>query len=1432
MTKTFKKAAALFMVLMVVLTSAPLQVFADEIPEWDETVMEDTETVKNEEKEEIEIVPEQETAVPAEETEAEVPQENPEQVEAEETPETEQDPSGEEQLFTEDEPEEEQMPPEKETEDPDETVPEEEVTQEEENPQEEETDLAEVPEDEEAEEEPQEEDKPEIKEIRLTVSLGDVRDLIRIYRNGKQISVIYGNPSPGDGFFYIAGPTGLEPMSIGEDGLTRLILTGQTGDEFFVETEQPSYARIQYVCTAEGTEEASGGKNCIRFTTSDDTDLVISGDYSGAEGFYAISVSRRALKAAGWALPDALYVSLGQAYDTYSSNAIVNGHRGVYFFQPEDLGDGRFVSATCGSTTKSMVSGVHYKVARIAELSARQYLDYGSGCCSQRAQRALAWITHHGQSEYDWNRANGNGFIMGDGKLSVANQLEAYTITFLAAWCCTNDGRQGTYGTVHAEDGAHALDFMFGSGFSTGLPASTKSAIDRMVAWGLAFADAHPNQDENIDEYQQTFVYSDGNGAHQPLLVGAYQGKKSMGKLKITKKSTMPECTNGNHMYSFEGTTFTVKNSSGTSVGTLTADASGKTKELELEPGTYTVTETKAGEGYVKDTSSKTVTVKDGETATVTFTNRPVYDPAIIGLVKWDSDLEDAVPQGDGSLQGAVYRYDYYDNLSWSGDPVRSWEFRTDENGEIRYLPEYKVSGPDLYLFDGWYYLPLGSLKITEVSPPEGYTAETREIRLQLVRSGDGVTEKWEDETSAWIHVFGEEFAVPEKATRGGVRFRKTDRETGEPVPGAEISVYSAMDNEIVVDGVRYKKDACVVTLVTGEDGTCKTSADLLPYGRYYAAETSPSEGYEINGDWMVEFEITGDGRMTDCATGKNILEEQVIRGNLMLLKTFEDGKPMADVPFLIVALDENVEEKESHVMVTDENGILDTSANRKNRTNSLDSCAEHGRFTDQSALDPGVGVWFGSSEPDEDLGALPYGMYKLYELQTDDLRERAIDLMESEMIYISEPNVTVQLPEMTNRMIRVRSAASVFGEKFMEEDEDVPVKDTVILDNLTPGRTYRVATEFVLRSDPGEILGTAEVLITPEYELAKGSPIGTEVTLETYIDTFGLAGEAVVAVDRVYEQIHGEEILVAEHYDLQDTEQTLWIPEIRTQAKDAFSGTREIQASESMRIVDTVEYRGLMPGVEYEISGMLVDKETGEYIESDDEIVFVDHYFTPKEENGTVDVVFELDGRDLAGSTVVVFENLLFECEIIASHEDIDDEAQSVNVIQIGTQAEDAVTGTHTASWSRKAEIIDTVSYEGLTPGRIYTLEGQIYVRSTDGMLIQNGEAVKAIVQFIPQEPDGEIDLTFIVDTEVLQGQVIVVFESLYAGYLEETGLNRPIAVHADIYDEGQTVEVPVRPREIVNTGDTGSIKLWGSLAVLSFAALGYLLMKVRKRK
>ena len=107
--------------------------------------------------------------------------------------------------------------------------------------------------------------------------------------------------------------------------------------------------------------------------------------------------------------------------------------------------------------------------------------------------------------------------------------------------------------------------------------------------------------------------------------------------------------------------------------------------------------------------------------------------------------------------------------------------------------------------------------------------------------------------------------------------------------------------------------------------------------------------------------------------------------------------------------------------------------------------------------------------------------------------------------------------------------------------------------------------------------------------------------------------------------------------------------------------------------------------------------------------------------------------------------------------------------------------------------------------------------------------EILKEVDDLIPR-----LRVSFVLDTEQLQGQTLVVFEKLYAGSMTNGTLESevPIAVHEDLEDKGQTIEVPIRPREYTppHTGDETNMWIWGSVGLLS--GIGTLTAVLRKRK
>ena len=90
-------------------------------------------------------------------------------------------------------------------------------------------------------------------------------------------------------------------------------------------------------------------------------------------------------------------------------------------------------------------------------------------------------------------------------------------------------------------------------------------------------------------------------------------------------------------------------------------------------------------------------------------------------------------------------------------------------------------------------------------------------------------------------------------------------------------------------------------------------------------------------------------------------------------------------------------------------------------------------------------------------------------------------------------------------------------------------------------------------------------------------------------------------------------------------------------------------------------------------------DKKTGKVIkDADGKAVTSEAKITPETADGKVDVDFIFDGSNLAGKTIVMFEEIRYQGKLIGVHADINDEAQTIYVPAIATEALDEVTGIH----------------------------------------------------------------------------------------------------------------------------------------------------------
>ncbi len=217
---------------------------------------------------------------------------------------------------------------------------------------------------------------------------------------------------------------------------------------------------------------------------------------------------------------------------------------------------------------------------------------------------------------------------------------------------------------------------------------------------------------------------------HQPM---AFQ-VNNVATLSLRKSSSNTDITNGNSCYSLANAKYGVySNAACTSqVSTFTTNVNGTSNSINLEPGTYYVKEISAPEGYYIDNTVKTVSLSSGENKVVSFTDKPMDDPAAIVIQKKDKYTGNTI-KGKKTLAGAQFTIKYYDGFydrnSLPARATRTWVIETKErtksNGSKVYQAglsdTYKVGGDNFYKVDGAITIPRGTITIQETKAPDGY---------------------------------------------------------------------------------------------------------------------------------------------------------------------------------------------------------------------------------------------------------------------------------------------------------------------------------------------------------------------------------------------------------------------------------------------------------------------------------------------------------------------------------------------------------------------------------------------------------------------------------------------------------------------------------------------------------------------------------------
>lgn len=735
-------------------------------------------------------------------------------------------------------------------------------------------------------------------------------------------------------------------------------------------------------------------------------------------------------------------------------------------------------------------------------------------------------------------------------------------------------------------------------------------------------------------------------------------------------------------------------------------DASGN---VTIPRGSVAIYESKAPEGYKLNSKVNFQKIQETPLPGVTTFNMPEVPESVkrggVSVQKLDSETG-KTPQGGASLEGIAFSIinDNENTVKVDGNTYAKGEtvkvITTDAKG-------FATTGSDT--------LPYGDYIIRETKTNGSYLNTSAEMRVQVREDGKVYS-----------------FSAEDDVERGGVRLVKTDSETGSDpqnglsFDGTQFELKSLNDNPIIVDGKTYTKNQVIDTLVI-KDGQAVTDPHMLPYGTYSVQEVKAPEGYLLD-DTVHEFRIVDDGVLVNPIDHDGSIENQIMRSDLEFTKKGEDGQDrLAGVAFKLTSEATG----ESHVVVTDENGYF-SSASSWNKhthdTNGNDWALKADGVIDSSKLDATAGVWFGDAEADDSKGALPYGTYAIEELRCT--ANEGYQLIETTVIVSRDGKVYD-----FGTLVDVKASITTKAYDPMDGDSlvgmgEVKVSDKVTYANLFPNRDYKLTAELHDSATGHVLLDASGHPITVEKRFTAQSPTGFEV-VEFTIDTIALGGKTITVYEKLYDD---GDSLIAEHTDKSDVNQQVTViePQIGTTALDGHDGDKNVVTDGKTTVIDTVEYKNVIPGKTYTLKGSLHVKVTDEEgnvtekpLEVDGKPVTAETIFTPEKSDGKVEVTFTFDSTGIPQDTeMVAFESLEKNGVELVAHADIEDGKQTTtaHVTGISTTATDGLDGDKNVIADAETTITDDVAYENALTGIGYTMTG-ILMDAETGLPILTGD-------------------------------------------------------------------------------------------------------------
>lgn len=811
------------------------------------------------------------------------------------------------------------------------------------------------------------------------------------------------------------------------------------------------------------------------------------------------------------------------------------------------------------------------------------------------------------------------------------------------------------------------------------------------------------------------------------------EGYAKLKKITKSNKHLTDLCP---EQYTLAGAEYGVYSDSGLSklVGTLKTNANGDSNTLKLEEARYFAKETKAPKGYKLDPTVYTLDVKADKTTTLNVADEPVLDPLGWNLVT--KKIEEGADK-NLSVEGAEFEAKYYNTL---GDitgktPLKTWSFNADKNGLVLWSDSYLTTNSEK-LFknsNGRTTGLIGIYAVNETKAPKGLARDEKTIYIKIEQNGNATkvsySEKPSFDNTKVVSEDGTAWEQEEKTQKINIKVQKKDAETGEAKPQGYGSFAGAKFNVWMYDPLQLM-DVLVGTIITNENGTGEL-VKLAP-GLYTIEEIEAPAGYNKNPE-----KVKIEARVKELNTAY-----------------FDYLATIAEKPITVTVDKTSINEVGAKVSVK---GAVLALYNSK---------------------DEKVEEWT-SDGTVKTFKALPKGNYVIKEVKAP---EGYLPLEEEYKFTVKEVE-EVQKHEVFNEAIPEVNTVAKFdtGAKESLPKEEVTVLDKFEYNKVLKDHPYEIRAKLVEKDNVSNVIAEDNKKFTTEDY--KG-----EETLKFTFNAKDLEGKRLVVLAELHRLDRKGNTLVAVHKDINNIDETVVIPEIKTTAKDKKDGGKDLLAGKKETIVDKVSYTNLIIGRKYKVSGKLMDKTTGKPVLDNGKEVTAEKEFTAKESNGFVNLEFTFNATALAGKTVVVFEDVYQDKIKVGTHADITDEDQSIYIPKIGTKLTGKETDEKEFHAIDKIELRDVMKYENLIKGKVYYVKGEIINKKT-GKAIQKAEG-----NFVADETSGEASLDFTINAKDLKGAELVCFEEIYT-IDEEGNPDKLVGEHKDINDKGQTVKI-VEPK------------------------------------